>query len=222
MLRSAHRLAVAVIAVTWSVTTLMAQDALSVAPQSVTVLFENEQVRVLRESLLPGQQMPLHMHPARVSFALADSRLTLADSTGGTAVQEARAGDVTWGEPITHAVTNSGGASAEYIHFEIKVPPSREFSSISLMGGTANVLLDTTQVRVIDLRLAPKEKAISAQSANRVLFAFSPFRCMAEYDARTRNRIDADLHSVNFLPEGLDLIENNGKVELHALVIELK
>jgi hypothetical protein len=223
MVKATLRKIVITAALVLSASTLFGQDVLSVAPQNFRVLFENDQVRVLRETLNPGEQQAFHEHAGRVTFTLTDSRLTLADATGATGVLERRAGDISWGEPTSHAVTNNGGGMAEYIHFEIKTPPTREFSSsTSMMGGTINILLDSPRVRVLDLKLPRGQKAISAQTANRVLLALAPFKGIAEFDASTRERIDSQLHDVRFLAEGLDVIENTSKAEIHALVVELK
>jgi hypothetical protein len=222
MLQRFARLLLVAGAMLWGVA-LFAQDALTAAPQNYRVLFENQYVRVLAETVPAGGQEAIHVHPGRVTYALTDSRLRFFDSVGTSGVQDTRAGDVNWSDAISHGIENSGAGTAEVIHFEIKTPPTRDFGdSPTLIGGTANVLIDNPTVRVTDLRLARGEKAISAQTANRIVFALSQFRGVAEIDARSRERLDADLHSVFFLGEGLDLIENSGKPEMHALVIELK
>lgn len=57
---------------------IVGQDPVKVAPNSYTVLLENEQVRVLKGCLKPGEKIPMHSHGYRVIYELTDhiSRFT--------------------------------------------------------------------------------------------------------------------------------------------------
>jgi quercetin dioxygenase-like cupin family protein len=53
------------------------QDVTKVAGDSHTVIFENDQVRVLAVHFKPGQVAPMHSHPANVSYFLTDGKLKI-------------------------------------------------------------------------------------------------------------------------------------------------
>ena len=52
-------------------TSLWAQDMVKVAPMNCTVLLDNDQVRVVRVVLQPGEKLPMHSHPANVVYSLS-------------------------------------------------------------------------------------------------------------------------------------------------------
>jgi len=62
-------------------------DALFAAPDRHAILFENEEVRVIRTRVLPGHLVPLHTHrwPC-VLFILSWSHLLRRDHPGGVAL----------------------------------------------------------------------------------------------------------------------------------------
>ena len=62
-------------------------DALFAAPDHHAILFENEEVRVIRTRVLPGHLVPLHTHrwPC-VLFILSWSHLLRRDHPGGVAL----------------------------------------------------------------------------------------------------------------------------------------
>jgi len=51
----------------------MAQDPVKVDPQHHTVVFENEQVRVLRVHYGPNEKSAMHSHPNAVVIFLSDA-----------------------------------------------------------------------------------------------------------------------------------------------------
>ncbi len=85
----------------------MAQDLAKVS-SDVKVLFENDRVRVLEVQHQPGGKEPMHSHPAYVAYSLTAATVKVTFPDGKTVVKERKAGEVTWGEPVTHAVENVG------------------------------------------------------------------------------------------------------------------
>jgi len=98
----------------------LAQDAVKVAPKHYSVVFENDQVRVLRVGVAPGEKTPMHEHPATVVIPLTDAviRFTLPDGT----TQEAKMtpGTPVWSPAGKHAGENLGKAKIEAIIVELK------------------------------------------------------------------------------------------------------
>jgi hypothetical protein len=99
---------------------VFAQDPVKVAPKQYSVLLENDRVRVLKGCLKPGERIPMHSHPARVIYELADhaSRFTFPDAPA--VVSRSSAGEVKWGNPVTHSEENIGTTEGCALIIELK------------------------------------------------------------------------------------------------------
>ena len=90
-------------------------DPVKVAPHIYELQFENEHMRVLRQTLRRGETQPLHAHPDRLLVYLQTCAWMEDDGQGGKRMQEFKYGDVAWATAETH-----GGTNAEVIQ-ECKV-----------------------------------------------------------------------------------------------------
>jgi len=84
------------------------------------VKFENERVRVLELRLKPGEHEKQHTHPQYVLYALTDYRVRNTKADGTTQIFERKAGDVFWGEPVTHSGENIGDTDVRAVIVELK------------------------------------------------------------------------------------------------------
>jgi quercetin dioxygenase-like cupin family protein len=103
----------------FSLRTAMAQDLVKVSSDA-KVLFENDRVRVLDVQHQPGGKEPMHTHPAYVAYSLTNSTAKTTLPDGKTVVKERKAGDVIWGEPVTHSVENVGTTEFHMLIVELK------------------------------------------------------------------------------------------------------
>src|SRR5262245_28538761 len=103
-------------------------DALVAAPAHHTLLFENEQVRVLDTTIAPGDRTPIHTHrwPAAL-YILSWSAFVRFDSEGGVLLDSrqvpalASPPPVLWSAPLPpHALENVGEADLHVISVEVK------------------------------------------------------------------------------------------------------
>jgi beta-alanine degradation protein BauB len=101
------------------VTPALAQDPVKVASKHYSVVFENDQVRVLRAVLGPGDKTPAHDHPATVVVPLSDAvgRFTV---DGKSQEQKMAAGTPLWIGAEKHVVENTGKTKTEVIIVELK------------------------------------------------------------------------------------------------------
>jgi beta-alanine degradation protein BauB len=88
--------------------------------QRLTVKFENDRVRVLELRLKPGEGEGFHSHPQYLLYALTDYRVKNTAADGTSKVFERKAGDVFWGEPITHKGENVGDTEVRALIVELK------------------------------------------------------------------------------------------------------
>jgi len=97
-----------------------AQDVVQVGGDTHKVLLENAQVRVLAVKIKAGEKVPMHSHPASVSYVLSDGKLRITLADGKTLDKEPKAGSATWSDAVTHAVENVGTSEFSQVQIELK------------------------------------------------------------------------------------------------------
>jgi hypothetical protein len=98
-----------------------AQDPVKVAPKNFKVLLENEQVRVLDFRSVAGQKVPMHSHPAYISYSISGSGKTKFTSADGkTTEQPSNPAGATWHEAGTHASEYLGPGATHVLLVELK------------------------------------------------------------------------------------------------------
>lgn len=81
-------------------------DPLRVAPHIYQLEFENERVRVIRQTMRNGETQPLHAHPDRLLVYLQTCAWLEDDGRGKQRMQEFEFGDVAWANAETHGGGN--------------------------------------------------------------------------------------------------------------------
>jgi predicted metal-dependent enzyme (double-stranded beta helix superfamily) len=85
-------------------------------PRHYTVDFENDQVRVTRVRLGPGEKTPMVEHKlARLVTYLTDHDLELTSEQGTSRREQRPAGKVEWVGPAVESTHNAGAAAAEAV-----------------------------------------------------------------------------------------------------------
>jgi quercetin dioxygenase-like cupin family protein len=98
-----------------------ALDPVKVDPKHYKIEFENNQVRVLRVKIGPHETAPMHEHGLnRVVVYLTDQEIKVTSKDGKVEVARHKAGDVSWGAPMTHKEENVTGKPFEVVVAEIK------------------------------------------------------------------------------------------------------
>lgn len=99
---------------------IYAQDVMTVAADSHTVLLENDQVRVLKVDMKAGQKVPMHSHPHNVAYFLTDGKVKIIHPDGTSDVRNIKAGTSSWSEATSHAAENLGTTEFQEIQIELK------------------------------------------------------------------------------------------------------
>ena len=81
-------------------------DPVRVAPHIYSLEFENERVRVIRQTIRNGETQPLHAHPDRLQVYLQTCGWLEDDGQGGQQMQSYKYGEVVWVEAETHGGDN--------------------------------------------------------------------------------------------------------------------
>jgi quercetin dioxygenase-like cupin family protein len=105
---------------------LIGQDSARVAPKNVKVLLENNRVRVLEVRIKPGEKIPMHSHPAHLTYALSDAKGQYTSPDGSSSISEAKTSGVFWSEPVIHSSVNVGNTEIHAIVVELKDPPRKK------------------------------------------------------------------------------------------------
>jgi quercetin dioxygenase-like cupin family protein len=98
-----------------------AQDVMTVASNHYRVLVDNEQVRVVENTLQPGEKDPLHTHPAGWYYVTRPGQMRVVFASGKSEIWEPKAGEAGWspGEGA-HTSENVGNAPMSYVLVELK------------------------------------------------------------------------------------------------------
>jgi hypothetical protein len=115
LMRVVFQILLFVTALTFAVKTTRAQDPVKVDPEHYVILYENDEVRVLKFDDMPGDTVPKHSHPwykvyvitptTREFFAV--DKATQVCVKDGTAKQLMPNNNPPWQPPITHCEKNT-------------------------------------------------------------------------------------------------------------------
>lgn len=98
-----------------------AQDPVKVDPKHYKIEMENDQVRVLRVKIGPGESTPVHEHGLnRVLVYLTGMDFRVTGDDGKPQVVTHQAGEVSWGTPTRHKEENVSSKPFEVVVIEIK------------------------------------------------------------------------------------------------------
>jgi len=96
-------------------------DPLKVDPRDYKLEFENSQVRVIRVHMPAHRQVPTHEHMLnRVVVYLTDQNGRMTASDGKVDAAQHKAGEVSWGGPVTHKEENLMDHPFEALMVEFK------------------------------------------------------------------------------------------------------
>ena len=79
------------------------QDAMQYGVKHLTVLAEDQEVRVLRYAPHKGDKTPIHSHPSAVVYVLKGGRVKYTMPDGSTTISQLKTGDALIRPPVTHS-----------------------------------------------------------------------------------------------------------------------
>lgn len=100
---------------------LLGQDAVKVAPNNFKVLVDNEHVRVIQDTLAPGETETMHTHPAGWYYVTMPGAMKIIRPDGKTEIWNAKAGEQAWMDADPpHMSENIGKSTIQYVLVEVK------------------------------------------------------------------------------------------------------
>jgi quercetin dioxygenase-like cupin family protein len=128
-------------------------DSVKVDPTHHKVVFENDQVRVVRWMIQAGEETLNHSHPNNLNINLTDYNGRVTTPDGKTFDVHAKAGSVSWRQAGTHVVQNIGDQPMEGILVEPKKPaserPAGSADPVMADPDHQKVEFENEQIRVI-------------------------------------------------------------------------
>jgi|SRR5579863_3082608 quercetin dioxygenase-like cupin family protein len=79
------------------------QDAMKYGVKHLTILAEDQKVRVLRYAPSKGDKTPIHSHPSTVVYVLKGGRVKYTMPDGSTRIVELKVGEALLRPPVTHS-----------------------------------------------------------------------------------------------------------------------
>jgi len=83
--------------------TVFGQDAMQYGVKHLTVLAEDQKVRVLRYAPHKGNTTPMHSHPSAVVYVIKGGRVKYTMPDGSTKISELKAGEALLRPPVVHS-----------------------------------------------------------------------------------------------------------------------
>ena len=98
-----------------------AQDVLAVAKNHYRVLVDNDHVRVVENTLLPGEKDPVHTHPAGYYYVTRPGTMKVVFTGKPAELWTPKLGESGWSEAeAPHTSENVGRAPMSYVLIEVK------------------------------------------------------------------------------------------------------
>ena len=96
-------------------------DAVASSPDKFKILLDNEHVRVVEYSLLPGERDDWHTHPPKVSYVVAGGKLRITTENGESFLADELSGTAAWmGSLGSHFAENIGTTPVRILLVEVK------------------------------------------------------------------------------------------------------
>src|ERR1700726_2175337 len=95
--------ALTVLFLLFSCSAVFGQDAIQYGVKHLTVLAEDQKVRVLRYAPHKGDKTPIHSPPSAVVYVLKGGRVKYSMPDGSTKISELKTGEALIRPPVTHA-----------------------------------------------------------------------------------------------------------------------
>ena len=121
MRRTAMAVTIAAASIVLSPGPAVTQKIVKVAPEHSKVLMENEDVRVVETTLVPGQKDPMHTHPSGWYYVVKLGKMKITFPDGKTAMWESEAGEGAWLKTKSpHEDENVGNTTIVWVLVEVK------------------------------------------------------------------------------------------------------
>ncbi len=190
---------------------------------------DNEQVRVLSVVDPPHRKGAMHEHTMnRVMIYLDPGIDRISYEDGRVTDLKFKAGDVLWSPAGgKHTSENIGEKPFRIVELELKAQgkPFRPsgLDPVSVAPANYKVVLDNEQVRVLRVRVEPRQKIrLHEHGVNRVAVFLTPFRLRVTPEGGQPAESSGSAYEVRFSKPQRHIEENLSEVPFEVIAVELK
>jgi len=119
-----HRSLLLLVFVCFTASAALAQDPVKVDPQHYKVIFENDQVRVLRIHYGPHEKSVMHSHPDSVVVYESEVHMKMTTPDGKSVESSGKAHDSLWTPAGAHLPENLTDKPVDAVLVELKTKPT--------------------------------------------------------------------------------------------------
>jgi quercetin dioxygenase-like cupin family protein len=127
----------------------------TVSPDLCKVRLDNEWVRVTEVRGKAGDKMPLHSHPAYLTYFFTSGKAKFTNADGQSTEREIKANTARWSEPEKHSVEFLSPEAFTLV-VEVKKPTGKKApagpDAVKVAAGAYKVVLENDQVRLLEVR----------------------------------------------------------------------
>ena len=201
-------------------------DSTKADPAHHKVEFENDQLRVVRFKLAPGEQSARHHHPDSVVVVLAGGSIQNTTDDGKITTTQLKAGDAFWRPALTHVTKNVGDTPIEGILVEPKNPhsarPAGSADPTTVPSARAKVIFENEQVRVLRYRFNPGEMDEMHGHPDNLHISLTDATAMITTPDGKTTALQAKAKQINWRPAGLHSVQNTGSRPFEGVLVEMK
>jgi quercetin dioxygenase-like cupin family protein len=200
-------------------------DSVKVDPAHHRVLFENDQVRVVRWRVAAGDTTLHHSHPNNLNICLTDyhGNVTVPDTK--VFKFEAKAGSVTWRQAGSHAVENLTNHPMEGIIVEPKQPastrPADSPDPVAVDPEHHKIEFENEQIRVLRERRQPGNLPLHGHPDCVQVFLTDSNVALTTADGKTQT-VAGKAGEVRWRPATQHRGEVLGKKPVEQILVEMK
>lgn len=194
-------------------------------PAHHKVEIENEQVRVVRYVIPPGETALLHSHPSLVNVYLTDGELKATAQDGTTSDIHAKAGTAAWRGPTVHRVVNVGPITVEGVLVEPKgrgepgwKPPPRDAVNATT---TDRLEFENDVVRIVRYSIPAGETTPMHAHPTGVQILLTDARARQTTPDGKTTEISGKARSIRYRPAFSHVVENTGD-RFEGILVDLK
>ena len=188
--------------------------------------FENEQVRVVRYRIAPGDKTANHSHPNNVNIPLTEVNAKFTTPDGKTAEVHGKAGAVAWRGATTHVVENTGDKPIEGILVEPKKPssalPAGAQDVVAADPTHSKVEFENDQVRVIRYHFDPGDKSPMHGHPDNVQVLLTDSQANVTTPDGKTAPISGKAGDARWRRAGQHVVENTSDKAFEGILVEMK